>query len=354
MIALERNILSFNFPEIEQLLALLVGRHIRNVLSSYVLPANREELVDELGSMRPFWNLPSTAQENLLRKAHSLTDSKIEAFLRKAALVAAGLNGHSPAQLIVQFQRPPRIPNDAKVYVFRGGLEQVSLRPAKDFAETIPTSWLKQPAFLIPIDARDAFSIRFSSRYPFAVKVSVGKLDALTGESSLSDLQREPRNYLVVSGESTVNGIKERSVVLPVNARCGASEHFSEDRATRRIQLQICPLRVESYFREEIAHSIPPTLREFFAWFVYGPSLHARWAEIQRVERQGYPELSNNQLGTFWFRGQFDDEFDGEYLRELTDWDQSQTKCCVIHSCDLSIWRQITGANPPQPRLSDE
>jgi hypothetical protein len=54
MIILNRDTLSFAFPEFSEQLRLLVDRHVQSVFSSYVLPANREELVDEIGSMRPF------------------------------------------------------------------------------------------------------------------------------------------------------------------------------------------------------------------------------------------------------------------------------------------------------------
>src|SRR5207253_6370771 len=92
MIALDQGTLFFAFPEIREQLRLLVDRHVQSVLTSYVLPGDRDELVDELGSMRPFWSLTRRKQEHLIRKARSVTDAEIEVLLRKAATVAAGLN----------------------------------------------------------------------------------------------------------------------------------------------------------------------------------------------------------------------------------------------------------------------
>jgi hypothetical protein len=358
MIPLKHDTLSFAFPKISKQLRSLVDRHVQSVLSSYVLPANREELVDELGSMRPFWNLDRTAQGNLLTKARLVTDAEIEASLRKAALVAAGSNTDSPPQLTVKFQHPPRPPDNAKIYVFSAGLEELPLCPATDFPGTLPASWLKQTAFLMPMNPSDAFLIRFTANYPFALKVTVGNLDALTREASLFGLQKEPRNYLVVSGESTANGITERSFVLPLDAGCAVNEQFFADQKIGRIDLQICPLRVESYFSEEVAHSIPRTLREFFAWFVYGPSNHAKWAEMMRAEERQRTECSTDESGAILLGRKFEDEFDPQLIEELTDlrevadWDQTQSNCCSIHVCNSSVWHQITGTNPPQPRLS--
>jgi hypothetical protein len=357
-VTLDQDTLSFAFPGISQQLRLLVERHIRSILPNFVLPANREELVDELGSMREFWKLPESTPKHLVTKARSVTDAEIEALLRKAASVAAGLNSDLQPRLTVKFQHPPRPPGDAKIYVFSTGLEELPLRPATDFPDAPPAPWLKQTDFLMPMDASDPFLIRFTSNYPFAVKLAAGNLDAVTGESSLSGLQKEPRNYLVVSGESTTRGVKERSFVLPLDVGCAVHEQFFADQKIGRIDLQICPLHVESYFREEVAHSIPPTLREYFAWFVYAPSVRARLGKMQLLDEQQGNECLTDESGAILLGRKFEDEFDPQYieelvdLREVADWDQTETKSCSVHVCNPSVWRKITGMNPPQPRLS--
>ncbi len=297
--------LSFAFPEIREQLRLLVDRHVQGVLTSYVLPGDRDELIDELGSMRPFWSLTRRRQEHFIRKARSVTDAEIEMLLRKAATVAAGLNNASPPQLTVKFQHPPHPPDDAKIYVFSAGLEELPLCPVIDFPDTLPASWLKQTAFLMPMSPSDPFSMRFTANYPFAVKVTVGNLDRVTGEPPLSS-----------------------------------------------------PLRVESYFREEVAHSIPRTLREFFAWFVYGPSISAKQAEMEREHQAWQNDPLTDESGAILLGRKFEDELDPQYidelldLREVADWDQTESKCCSVHVCNSSVWRQITGTNPPQPRLT--
>jgi hypothetical protein len=360
MITLKDDALSFALPEFSEQLRLLVDRHVQSVLSSYVLPANRDELVDEIGSMRPFWTLSKTQQKNVLTKAHSLTREKIEAFLQKVASVAAGLNNASPPRLTVKFQQRPGPPNDAKLYVFSAGLEDVPLYPATDFPVKLPASWVEETDFLALMNASEPFSIRFAANYPFALKVAVGNLDRVTGEPPFAGLQKEPRNYLVVSGESTVKGINERSFVLALDVGCTVDEQFLADQKIGRIDLQICPLRVESYFSEEVAHSIPPTLREFFAWFVYGPSSHTKWEEMKRLDEQQRSECVTDESGAIVLGRKFEDELDWQYikelgdLREVADWDPTTGECCSIHVCNSSVWQQITGNNPPQARLSAE
>src|SRR5437667_4793726 len=142
MITLDHDTLCCACPEIREQLRLLVDRHVQGVLTSYLLPRDRDELVDELGSMRPFWSLTRRRQEHLIRKARLVTGAEIEALLRKAASAAGGLNTASPPQLAVKFQHPPRPPDDARIYVFPAGLEELPLCPTTDFPETLPTSWI--------------------------------------------------------------------------------------------------------------------------------------------------------------------------------------------------------------------
>ena len=358
MVTLDQDTFSFAFPEISDQLRLLVDRHVRNVLSSYVLPANRDQLVDQLGSIHEFWKLPSESQKNLLRKAHSLTHSKIEVFLRKVASVAAGLNNGSQPKLTVNFQQRPGPPNDAKLYVFSAGLVDVPLCPAANFPDKLPASWLAETDFLALMNASEPFLIGFTANYPFAVKLAVGSLDAVTGESALVSLQKEPPNYLVVSGESTVDGIKQRSFVLPLEAGCATNEQFFAGQKIGVIDVQMWPLCVESYFSEEVAHSIPPTLREFFAWFVYGPSIEAKWTEIDRRDEKSRDDPLTDETEAIVLNTKYEDELDWRYIRELgdlrevADWDQTRSNRCCVHVCNPSVWQQITGTSPPQPRLA--
>ena len=137
------------------------------------------------------------------------------------------------------------------------------------------------------------------------------------------------------------------------------NEPFFADQKIGRIDLQIRPLHVESYFGEGVACSIPPTLREYFAWFVYGPSLNAQWAEMERKDQASRSYPLTDESGAILLGWKFEHELDPQYieelvdLREIADWDQTQSECCSVRVCNSSVWRQITGTNRPSPRLGE-
>ena len=37
---------------------------------------------------------------------------------------------------------------------------------------------------------------------------------------------------------------------------------------------------------------------------------------------------------------------------QFAEWEQAQTVRYCVHPCDSSVWRQITGTNPPHPALA--
>ena len=91
-----------------------------------------------------------------------------------------------------------RIPNDGKTYELPAGLRQLPLRSIDDFPETAPAAWMKKGGVVMPLRQSEALWIWFSSRYCFAVKVGMGKIDALSGEPWIPDLREESQNYFLV------------------------------------------------------------------------------------------------------------------------------------------------------------
>src|SRR5438132_6186289 len=79
---------------------------------------------------------------------------------------------------------------------------------------------------------------------------------------------------------------------------------------------------------------------------------------MEREHQAWQSDPLTDESGAIVLGRKFEDEFDPQYidelvdLREVADWDQTTGECCSVHVCSSSVWRQITGKNPPQPRLS--
>ena len=86
------------------------------------------------------------------------------------------------------------------------GLGAFPLRSVDDFPATAPSSWLQLGGVVMPMDQSEALWISLSARYPFAVKIAAGKINAVSGEAWTAELPREPQGYAVVPGQPWFDG----------------------------------------------------------------------------------------------------------------------------------------------------
>ncbi|HDR9105982.1 hypothetical protein [Paraburkholderia sp. A3RO-2L] len=97
---------------------------------------------------------------------------------------------HADAQCTIEFQRTLRIPDDNRVHGLPPGLGTFPLFHVDDYAGKLPAHWAGHGGVFLPMYQAEAMWIRFSSRYPFAVKIATGKINAVSGEAWTPRLQR--------------------------------------------------------------------------------------------------------------------------------------------------------------------
>ena len=88
---------------------------------------------------------------------------------------------HVGERLVISFQRTLRIPDDGQTYPLPPGLGRFPVRRAADYFEQLPLAW--RDDLLIPMYRREALWIAFEGTWwkPNAVKVGVGRVDAISG-----------------------------------------------------------------------------------------------------------------------------------------------------------------------------
>ena len=354
MLKLEHDQLTFTFPEIAWQLTALLEQHIQQLRPKFHLPEDRSTLVEALRRFlhsNPEFQLRSDPEQTLYATAKSLTEADVENAFRESAYEVARLHDESLASVTIGFQRTLRIPDDGKTYPLPAGLGLFPLRSVDDFAETAPASWVKRGGAVMPMYQSEALWIRFSSRYPFAVKIGSGKINAVSGESWTPDLQREPQNYVVLprqpwlDGFAVGEGVIRQFVAMPLGEGYSVEEQLTGQAEVGGIQLQASPMCADSYFREKVIPSLPSKLSELL------PRLFAA-----HLVEEHYPVsrcLSSAMEGSMGLGA-------GGKMRQaiyqdphpVAVWDQTQTRRCFVHLCNALVWREITGTNPPHPPLT--
>ena len=109
----------------------------------------------------------------------------------------------------LQFQRTLRIPDDNKTYPLPPGLGTFPICRVEDYHNRVPQSWLKHGGVFIPMYQREALWIKFNSRRlkPNAIKIAVGKINAVSGKLWQQKLLESEADYLVVPPQPWLDGI---------------------------------------------------------------------------------------------------------------------------------------------------
>lgn len=259
--------------------------------------------------------------------------------LKSDRLVVSFPEVHPEAKLTVTFHRTLRIPDDGRDYPLPPSLGAFPLRHVDDFGERVPAAWRRHGGVMLPMYQAEAAWLGFQAHagYPFAVQVSTGKVDALTGEGWRESLSRDPQNFLEVPGQPWLDGYVvakgtiRQFVAMPLGSGYSAEEQITGAAEHGGMQLRFVPLRREVWERERrmerlsMAESVVPMYASAPAMLDMG------LAPGGRMKQEVY-----------------------ESDRPLADWDAAHGSRCFVHLANSLTWRAITGAEPPTPPLTAE
>ncbi len=254
--------------------------------------------------------------------------------LRRDSLVFRFPKVHKDAEMRIDFQRTLRIPDDEKDYPLPAGLGRFPLKHVDDFSQRVPEKWLEHGGIMLPMYQSEALWINFTAEYPFAVKVAAGKINAVTGGSWTSELDRGPQDYLVLprqpwlDGYCVEEGVIRQFVAMPLGSGYSAEEQITGEAEHGGLQIIVYPLKPELF--RPVRHmmralSFEPQL----ACMMAGAALDMGLAPGGRMRQEIY-----------------DDTY------ELKDWDQSHSSRCFVHICNSLVWRSVTQEVPPTTPLT--
>jgi hypothetical protein len=244
---------------------------------------------------------------------------------------------HKDAVISIHFQRTLRIPDDDREYPLPPGLGKFPLRTVDDFAENLPDTWLEHGGVMLPMYQSEALWICFGFQgYPFAIKVAAGKINAVTGDTWVDNLNRNPQDYVVspeqpwLDGFCVEEGIIRQFVAMPLGAGYSAEEQITGAAQHGGLQLSAFPMRAEAYRRYR--KKLESTPMDLAIAALADESVGMGLAPGGKMRQQI-----------------FDDPF------EFSDWHEDRFGRCFVHIANSMVWRGITGQSPPTvPRTAKE
>ncbi len=260
--------------------------------------------------------------------------------LRQDKLAFSFPDVHADARLEIEFQRTLRIPDDGRTYPLPPGLGRFPLRQVGDCAGEVPRSWQQRGGVMLPIyqaealwiNFRPQWSLRHCTHYPFAVKISTGRINAVSGETWRKGLHRKPaQDYVVVPGQPWLDGycvekgVIRQFVAMPLGAGYTAGEQLTGKADQGGLRIEVFPMR-----RTAFEQRFPIRPADAFPGERDGYS-----STPMRVREMGLAPGGRMKQGIA------EDRF------RLPDWDRTHSHRCWVHLANSMTWRSITGVNPP-------
>ncbi|MEO9329137.1 hypothetical protein [Gordonia aurantiaca] len=163
---------------------------------------------------------------------------------------------HRDARLRINLMRTLRVPDDDTSYGLPPGLGMFELRTAAEVAR--PRAWAPTDALLPMWQAEAAwFSFYSPSDLPFLVRISVGGINAVTGDDFTEQIDFLGEDYFEVPEQPWLDGFRvdartvRQFVAMPLGRGYTAAEQLtgSDDGA---IRIEVTPLRA-SVWEERVA-----------------------------------------------------------------------------------------------------
>lgn len=240
---------------------------------------------------------------------------------------------HPEARTTISFQRTLRVPDDDRSYPLPAGLGDFPLHAVDDFA--VPDPWREHGGVFLPIRQAEALWIalgRSRSRYPMAIKIAAGKVNAVTGAAWDNALHAGPQDYLVVPAQPWLDGFHasedavRQFVAMPLGEGCTAEEQLTGEASWGGLQIVAYPMKADE-FRRRFER---PSVNE---------------AEPVLFSRPRHPLPDRDDMGLAP-GGRIRQEIAADPYG-IDVWETSVYSRCFVHLLNAERYRAIAGRAPP-------
>jgi hypothetical protein len=241
---------------------------------------------------------------------------------------------HVGERFYVLLERTLRVPDDGRSYPLPPGLGTFPVHRVEDHLDRVPAEWREAGGFFIPMYQREALWLAFGAAYwkPNAVKVAVGRINAVTGKLLSDRLHSRPQDYLVCPAQPWLDGIRaEEGSVRQFVAMPLGSGYTVEGQLTGREEFGGIQLVVYEPKPGKFPETEPPL---------------PEWSEGLMLQESVQPEGMGLGAGGSIKQKIYPDKYG------IDTWDTENRGTVVIHIANSEQYSEITGSAPPASPVS--
>lgn len=247
-------------------------------------------------------------------------------------------------EIKINFHRTLRIPDDNKKYNLPPSLGKFPLEHIDDFADKLPEHWKQHGGIFFPMHQSEAMWMSFTSKWPFAVKIASGKVNAVSGKPWTNQLEEtqdnDTQDYIVVpsqpwlDGFNVSQGVIRQFVAVPLNSGFTVEEQVTGTAEFGGLQIMVFPMKEEEFKK------IEEPAREIFA--CASASLESMPLS-KGILRSAKKEMG---LGAGGFMKQ--EIYQDKYGIDM--W-ETEGQRVFVHLLNSIEYKEVTGKNPPTKPL---
>ncbi|KAF0974043.1 hypothetical protein FDP41_006653 [Naegleria fowleri] len=264
-------------------------------------------------------------------------------------LVFSKPSNSSKDKVSLTFHRTLRIPMDGKVYPLPPNLGHFPIKKVDDYLHSVPESWKKHGGVFIPLYQREAMWISFSnasSHYPHAIKIGVGKVNALSGEEwDESMKKRNVQDYCVapkqpwLDGINNGNGTIRQFVAMPLGEGYTVEGQVTGHEEHGGLQI-VCYSADEQKRIRKYGHTL-----QYERLRLMKSSCASSSCMMEKKKTKKECEMGIAAGGTMK-QTIYEDKLGHDF------WDESSKARVFVHIVNSEMYKQITGENPPACPIS--
>jgi hypothetical protein len=239
---------------------------------------------------------------------------------------------HIGERFSVSFQRTLRLPDDSTTYPLPPGLGLFPMHRVEDFIDSAPKFMTDLGGIFIPMYQREAMWLGFDAApwKPNAVKIAVGRVNAVSGEPWDEFLHDQPQDYLVCPDQPWLDGINagpgyiRQFVAVPLGMGYTVEGQVTGEETWGGLQIQVFEPKPGKFPDE------PPPEPPF---------------ELQTFAAMAPQEMTGAQMG-FGAGGRMTQKIYPDRFG-IETWDQNNFGSVFVHIVNSEQYYKITGAPPP-------
>ncbi len=231
----------------------------------------------------------------------------------------------------LNFQRTLRIPDDGKTYPLPPGLDTFPVCKVEDYKDRVPSEWVEHGGVFIPMYQREALWISFHPRYekPNAVKVAVGKVNAVSGKPWDQKLCPGENDYMVCPPQPWLDGINAGSgfirqfVAMPLGMGYTVEGQVTGEEKFGGLQIIVYEAK-PGKFEARLSRRVGLVSDKRLMFCDSRPGFDMGLAAGGKMKQKIYPDPHG-----------------------IDTWDETNYGRVYVHIVNSMMYREITGNEPP-------